>query len=299
MRQLPNCPVFQKEPEYTLYSHPIKWDDSSLQILNLYRLMDYFNSHDFVSCLRDVYAFELQLKRDVEELGNWDKEYPDWENKEVNNLLAKVTACFTPKEFPQTLNVVVRVSAFANSKCTHQELYMRIVALREAMEDELHGKKLVQIPNLRSEYCDKKDAFGEAVSIAFPSAERDIQEAANCYALGFNTACVFHLMRVLEKGLMALAHSLNVAYTSENWGRILDKIEAAIAPLEKVSIKENPNKLSDLQFYGESATQFRYFKNAWRNHVVHACVNYGPEEALAIMGHVRDLMQSISKRLSE
>jgi len=261
--------------------------------------MDYFGSHDFMKAIRDVYGYELELKRRCEEMGDWKTELPEWEDKETNDLLDRVRKSFDPNDFPHTFRVSTRVYSSANSKCTYQELYMRVVALREAMEDELRGRKLVLVPGLKAEYCDREDLFGDRVVSAFPSAVKDIKEAGNCYAVDLNTACVFHSMRVLEKGLTALAKAVGAAYTSENWGRILERIEAKIAEMEKISIKTNPAKLADLQFYGEAATEFKYFKNAWRNHVVHSSVRYDQEDALKIMNHVRDFMQHLSLQLSE
>ena len=38
-----------------------------------------------------------------------------------------------------------------------------------------------------------------------------------------------------------------------------------------------------MQFYSETATQFRYFKNAWRNHVSHSNATYDEAQAEKIM----------------
>ena len=280
-----------------LYTSPIQWQHNGFQPISLWQLMDYFSSHDFMKAIRDVYAYELELKRRVEEMGEWNKELPEWEDKDTNDLLDRVKKSFPHKEFPQTSNVSTRVYAFANSKCTYNDLYMRIVALRETMEDELRNKLMVLVPNLKAEYCDKKDAFGEAVGKAFSSSDEDMKEAGNCYALGLNTACVFHLMRVLEKGLRAMAESLTIAWRLEDWGRIIERMEPVIAAIDKQ--EKTPQKISDQQFYGEAAIQFRYFKNAWRNHVMHANVRYDAEAALRIMEHVCAFMQRLSERLSE
>jgi hypothetical protein len=280
-----------------LYTGAIQWQYNTFQPISLWQLMDYFSSHEFMKAIREVYAYELELKRSVEELGNWDKEFPDWENKEVNELLSKVEASFNPQEFPQTFNVVKRVYAFANSKCTHHELYMRVVALREAMEDELRGRKLVFIAGLKGSYCDKKDAFGEQVSIAFPSAQFDILNAGNCYAVGLNTACVFHLMRVLERGLRALCHDLGLPYKTEAWGGILKDIESAIEEVQAQG--RNSPKWANLHFYSEFAIEFRYIKDAWRNYVMHAQESYDEQRAKTIMEHVHNFMQRLAEKLSD
>jgi hypothetical protein len=58
-------------------------------------------------------------------------------------------------------------------------------------------------------------------------------------------------------------------------------------------------KSDKLQFCSEAASQFRYFKDAWRNHVAHSRASYDSREAFAIWEHTRDFMCSIAKRLAE
>jgi hypothetical protein len=172
--------------------------------------------------------------------------------------------------------------------------------LAERLEDELQARVFLAIPPLKLQYFRKAELFGELVAEKFTGATLDIEEAGNCYVLERLTACVFHLMRVVEHGLLALAKDLKITPTNENWGRILDAIEAKIAAIEKLPLKDYPTKGEDLQFYSEAAKEFRYFKNAWRNYVMHQ--NYlilEDSEVLKVMDHVRDFMQHISKRLSE
>lgn len=280
-----------------VYTDSLKWEYSGLQIITRGQLMDYFSSHDFMKAIRDVYAYELELKRRVEEAGDWDKELPEWDNKEVNDLLDKVGKSFPSKEFPFNFCVIVRVYAFANSKCTYQELYMRVVALRETMEDELRSRKMIVVSNSKTEFCDKESAFGTEVALAFPSAGRDILEAGNCYALGLSTACVFHLMRVLEVGLKALVVDIELPYKTEAWGRILTQIDDKMKELRSPDNKSPKKK--NLQLYSQCAIEYGYFKDAWRNHVMHEATHFDEHGARSIMEHVRNFMQSISRWLEE
>jgi hypothetical protein len=283
--------------ELGLYTDLGPWEHSGLKVLSLYELMDYFHSHEFVKVIREVYAYELKLKERVEESGDWNKELPAWEDEQTINLLDAVRAAFNEDDFPSVSKVSTIVYAFATSKCTYQDLYIRIVMLREMMEAELRGRQLILVPGIKAEYCDRKDAFGDQVAKAFPSAENDLVDACNCYALGLNTACVFHLMRVLEKGLRALAKDLSVEHEIENWGRVIERMEIAIAEVEKQ--KRTRLKLYRQQFYGECAVEFRYFKNAWRNHVMHTASTYSEAEAEKIMEHVKNFMERLSLELTE
>jgi HEPN domain-containing protein len=293
---MPTDMVLNQKPD--VYSTPIKWDYTGLAVIDLWQLMEYFNAHDFAKCLQEVYTYEMELKRHCEEAGDWNKPVVSgWEDKETNKLLDRVKESFPRKDFPHTSSVSIRVSAFANSQCTYQELWMRIVALRETMEDELKSRKMILVPGLKSDYCDKQDAFGERVALKFPSAKRDIVEAGNCYALGLNAACVFHLMRVLEIGLRALVVDIGLTFKTEAWGRVLEQIETKIQEIRS-SDKKDPRK-QHLQLYSQCAIEFGYFKDAWRNHVVHETIPFDEHRAKSVMDHVENFMRSVSDWLSE
>src|SRR5579862_831578 len=214
-----------------LYTEPIRWQYDGLQPISLWQLMDYFSSHDFMKAIRDVYGYELELKPRVEETGDWRTEITDWDKKQANELLEKVRKSFPSKDFPQTSAAITRVYAVANSWCHFQDLYIRIVGLRETMEDELRDRKAVLVPNLKADYCDKERLFGDEVFGAFTSAQSDIQNGGNCYALGLYTACVFHMMRALEAGLQALANDIPVTWTNDPWGQNLKIIKDAVQAL--------------------------------------------------------------------
>ena len=53
------------------------------------------------------------------------------------------------------------------------------------------------------------------------------------------------------------------------------------------------------RFYSEAAVQFTYFKDAWRNYVVHENRIFDEDKALQIFEHVRAFMQSLAMKLSE
>jgi hypothetical protein len=150
-------------------------------------------------------------------------------------------------------------------------------------------------------YFEKVQLFGESVATSFPSSSFDIEEAGNCYATNRNTACVFHSMRVLEKGLLALAADLKVTFpvsiTLENWQNIIEKIESEIKAVNQQA--KSVQKTIDLQFYSEAAKEFRYFKDAWRNHVSHSREKYGDAEAYRVLTHVRDFMEHLATKLKE
>ncbi len=166
--------------------------------------------------------------------------------------------------------------------------------LRRAFQAELKKRTFLALPSVRAHYYPA--LIAGAASIKFPLAVHDMTDACRCLALGCDTACVFHLMRVLEHGLVALADTLAVQSEFENWKNIIDQIEAEIKKLEQQP--KSQQKSDDLQFYSEAAKEFRYFKDAWRNHVAHSRADYDFTEAHKIMEHVKDFMVHLATRLS-
>jgi hypothetical protein len=136
-----------------------------------------------------------------------------------------------------------------------------------------------------------KPIFGEDVDTAFPSSSFDVAEAGKCYALGRETACVMHLMRALETPLQLMSSELGVSSIRDNWGNLLKEIDIAIIALPNSDIRKSE--------FSEAAIQFRHFKNAWRDHAMHARGKYSPDEALNVLAASKALMNVLSKRFSE
>lgn len=169
--------------------------------------------------------------------------------------------------------------------------------VQERLHDELETVELLLVPaNMAAHYSSADLWIGAEVITNFPTAALEAEEACKCYALNRSTACVFHMMRILELGLNALAQSLQVQFDRRNWENIIGDIEAEI---RRISTSRGPSWKEDEQFYAEAAIQFRYFKNAWRNHVMHIRDVYSEEKSLEIMNHVRDFMKHLSKKIQE
>jgi hypothetical protein len=123
---------------------------------------------------------------------------------------------------------------------------------------------------------------------AFPSAVPEVSNAGKCFALDQPTATVLHLMRALEVPLAALVAALNFTPSNPNWQTVINKCER--------EIRASKNR-TDQEFFGEAATNFLYFKNAWRNHAMHGRDTYDKQQAFDIMMHVGGFMKILSKRL--
>jgi hypothetical protein len=184
----------------------------------------------------------------------------------------------------------------------------RLDGILTAVGVEIGECKFLFVPPVDKHFYESpRTDFGSKVEQAFPGCLEDVDSAGKCLACDMPTACVFHLMRVLEAGLHALAKNLNVTMAAtielENWQNIIDQIESKIDN-EKAALviqrKRSPvaaDKLTAdirLQKLSEIAVEFSYFKDAWRNHVNHRKEPYDIDRARSIWNHVRWFMQKMA-----
>jgi hypothetical protein len=156
---------------------------------------------------------------------------------------------------------------------------------------------------LRSEvfyHADKEQALEfiewrkatEALETSFPLCHEELWSAGMCYVCDQTTASVFHSMRALELGLTALAREVNVSAERDQWEKVITNIEAAIKKID------GPHAGSDWrrkqEMYSEVALHFRFVKNAWRNHVMHARRSYGLKKASEIWHHTTEFISDLS-----
>lgn len=147
--------------------------------------------------------------------------------------------------------------------------------------------------------------FGVACS-EFPSAKSNMTSAVKCYALHEWDACVFHCMRVLEPGLRWLVDQVNagpfpltlrthVDFTT--WEVILGNLIARINEELAASIPRTHQRDELLQFLGEIAPMFRWFKDAWRNHVMHDRNDpYDEGTSRSVLDNVSSFMITLAER---
>jgi len=168
----------------------------------------------------------------------------------------------------------------------------------ECLREEFDQRWLLYLSGESAElYRHGPRPFGDMVAERFPLAAYDIREACKCLALERHTATVYHLMRVAEKGLEALAGKLGVPFELEQWHVVIEGIESKVKDLK--GLPRGPEKLEKQQVYSEAATDLRHFKDAWRNHATHGRGQYDEEDAKKVMTHVKSFMQHLAEHLPE
>ncbi|MGA7833260.1 MAG: hypothetical protein WCA21_20070 [Terracidiphilus sp.] len=168
-----------------------------------------------------------------------------------------------------------------------EKFIISLAELENTIRREMESNKFFYMPASQAEFYGQKELFGAKVNAKFPSIQFDMEEAGNCYAMGRGTACVFHLMRVMEVGVQQFGAKLGVMLVTEkNWQNIVDEINKAIKVLA-------PKALGTVEMSQASANLY-CVKLAWRNEVMHPNDTYTLEEAENLIRVVRIFMGQLA-----
>lgn len=238
--------------------------------------------------------------------------------RRVRGILEQVRLNLNGLDLPMTR---VRASMFLDlmpcRTVSYQVIGTEMGGLLRTIIAEVKERNFAFIPVNKSAFFEKKALFGRAVNRAFPSARQDIMDAGNCLAADLNTAAIFHLMRIVEFGLRALAENQNVKIPRKpldlaGWDEIINKLDEKISkrfnrkvptgppiPPPKPKRRSYEKKEQDREFFRGAIHAFYGFKDVWRNNVMHSRKNYDEHEAVSVLNYVRDFMQRLAKRLTE
>lgn len=188
-----------------------------------------------------------------------------------------------------------RLQQVCHEGCTTLQMHELLTEFDSRVVDQLASRLCWMIEPDKARFFTEPNLFGPEVAEAFPSAILDIEEAGKCLALDRGTAGVFHLMRVMEVGLNALAVALGIPY-APSWDSYLKQINKQFALDWK---DKEPQWKQDEAFYSAAAGDLMIVKNAWRNPTMHVRINYDPEKALDVFNGVRTFMQHLATKLKE
>jgi hypothetical protein len=179
--------------------------------------------------------------------------------------------------------------------------------LREALEAELQYIHFYHYPRRAAERVLEFEKKWGAILAPdrFPSCRDDAEAATDCWALGHGTACVFHLMRVAEHGLRAVARERRVKLPKSKpidfaqWGDIIKALKAKADALANAPSKHGHKREVAVAFYRGIIGELEAFRDVYRNPVDHSRATYDQSRAESVLNHVHGFMERLSERLGE
>jgi len=202
------------------------------------------------------------------------------------------------------------IAAVTADRLSRKDTEFRAVIAEQArnietlLSRDMYDRKFLWIASTRSAFVDNDSLFGEPVRNAFPSAREDIRQAGNSFAVGSSTAAVFHLMRVAEYGLRALAKRLRVSVTHKgravplqlaDWEKIITAIKNKIAAVR--ILPAGIKRQQQLELYSDAGDHCTFMKDIWRNNVSHTRKPYTDKESEAALERVRAFMLFLAQSL--
>jgi hypothetical protein len=240
----------------------------------------YYQIARFMEQIRLEYVARMTEEGPTVVLGEAAKE-------QLNRFLEHVTPDLRAIGLGMSLKSVDRIRTWLKTAITNEKVAAVILELDWRIRDEMADEMFMYVPPDRVKFYDQPELLGKGILLKFSDAQFDIVEAGNCYALRRSTACVFHLMRIMERGVQAFGRALGVSLVNEkNWQNILDEVNARIEELPK----SDPKRVE----LAQAAASLYAVKLAWRNEVMHPKETYTLEEADNLIRQVGIFMQQLA-----
>jgi hypothetical protein len=166
--------------------------------------------------------------------------------------------------------------------------------LRERVIDSLEDSSVYCVAANRVEYIrNPSTIFGAEVYAKFADVSYDMAEAALCLAMSRNTACVFHLMRVLEHSVNRLGNRLSATIVDKNsrdleWGIVIANITAKVEAMPRGDERNE---------FSANVSLLYHVKQAWRNSTMHPKQTYTDDEAVTVFNATKSFLNNLAALL--
>jgi hypothetical protein len=169
------------------------------------------------------------------------------------------------------------------------------------LPDELSGLPFFLLTPEEAVYYKEPRQGWEHVIERFPDSVYDVEEARKCFALERYGAAVFHVLQVVEHGLLELGHFLGVQDPKSGFTAVSRALDKAIA---KHYEDRTDFERHTFAFLEQIQATVNAMKNAWRNKISHAqgklillTTDFNREVAAEIMAASRGFMRRLSEGL--
>jgi hypothetical protein len=209
---------------------------------------------------------------------------------------------FLGAEITQCEVVRLKDALLSRYKPTYDDVLRAFTDIDKRLKDELGRIVFLSLTAEDKKYFEPKSPlFGQDFAEKYKTDGLfEVDEAAKCRALGRPTASVFHLMRVMEVGIRAVARCLDIPDpikpAERNWGVILRTIKEGI---ERKWPNAADRMRGDGALFEDIHASLDAVKNPWRNPTMHVEKKYTDDEAEHIFVAVKGFMMKLASRMDE
>lgn len=219
--------------------------------------------------------------------------------RELKDIVASINMTMTVRGIAPVLEAMEGNGSIGIGWSRHQ-----LNGIVHRARDELMDVEAFVLDKSEQRYFDPKEPlFGAKFASDFQTdGVFELDEAAKCFALGRPTACVFHVMRLMEVALEAIRKCLAIPDpikdAERNWGVILRKVKEAIDPPKGASPR-TWSAPTEKALFEEIYVSLDAVRNAWRNATMHVEKKYTDEEAEHILIAARGFIKKVADRMNE
>lgn len=258
--------------------------------------MQTFNASNLMAIAK-LLAVASQVPGSPKEGREWKKPFPAQQLEQLKRFMGIIEGDCFAFDLKATAATVGRVqTALEEPDCSPEMLRHHMAELEGRLRDELGLTLVLSFPRADEKLLtDPLSLFGKLVAERFPSAIRDMEEAARCLGFERATGSVFHQLRVLEVALRALHKSIGApdpAKSTRSWATYLKSL--------RDTIDSKRSALGDmLPYYERAHVALLSIDKAWRNPTMHVESIYSIEEASDIASHVTTFLRFVASRIDE
>ena len=251
---------------------------------------------DILGFLSDLREFQNSFEADHQS----NDPLEEGQKSSLRKSLTKIAQSCRALEMMDANNRIKRIQKVLSSEeCGYAVMAFQIKTLHETIEDNLEERRFWYISNEQDKQISEIRKLPIKDGPDAKQALYDWEEAVWCHAFDRHTACIMHLMRLIEVGLRILGRHLDIelkrAIEFEDWRPILEAVDRKLSELSNEARTEE--RARDLAFYADAASQMRYFKDIWRDPGAHARGRYDKFEAARALERVRHFMTILFEKL--
>lgn len=204
---------FAKDVQEVVGTSLRPWERSLL--LSLFDMID-FAAETFFRISALLKKFEMHP-----EAGHSQKEM----NELFDYIKATVNHCGILGMSLSVNKAVEIMNMLVTGQANPERLSHGVQELHSRMCEELRAELFKYVPRHRAHYADPYNFQTPELTNFGWITVCEFQKAGECLAFGQNTACAFHLFRIVDAGLKATAKSLTIDSYDGNWRSVSTKIE--------------------------------------------------------------------------
>lgn len=226
------------------------------------------------------------------------------DNQDVLKHLDTLISCLTDIGLTATLIPARRLRSILQSgevkedglyqfdSTAPSDLKIVILQVMNTMRFEMDSALFMHIGGSEAAvFANGSSLFGEIILKFGPDAKEDVDEAAKCMVVGRFTACVFHLMRAMERAVHVVGDQIGVTIKDQHgryrtWGSIAGDMNREVGAMQKGS--------PERERWAEVASLLHNVNEAWRNPTNHPKRTYTEEQCREVFAAVAGFMRRLA-----